>query len=184
MAASFPDFIRATRLVGCSTGVLLLLLGCSPVLDWRDWRPAGSGLSLSLPCKPTPQSRKVQLAGQTVLLALHACSAGGQTWALAYADIGDPTKLGLALAELRESAAANLEATSRQALPALLVPGATPHPESGRWALAGRLPDGTAVQEEVAVFARGTIVFQATVLGSALPAEAVATFFESVRVPR
>jgi hypothetical protein len=137
-----------------------------------------------MPCKPTPQSRKVLLAGQTVLLALHACSAGGQTWALAFADIGDPTKLALALAELRESAAANLGATSRQVLPALVVQGATPHPESGRWALEGKLPDGTAVREEVAVFVLGTHVVQATVLGSVLPAEAVATFFESLRVVR
>ncbi len=138
---------------------------------------------LTLPCKPVPQTRTVQLAGQAVRLSLHACSAAGQTWGLAYGDIGDPAKIGLALSELRESAAANVAATSRIQLPALLVPGATPHAQSGRWALVGRLPDGLAIQEEVAVFARGTVVFQATVLGETLQAEAVATFFESLRAP-
>ena len=184
MALHSLEPVSATRPSRWIAGTLALLVGCSPTLDWRDWRPAGSGLALSLPCKPTPQSRKVQLAGQTVQLALHACSAGGQTWALAYADIGDPTKLGLALAELRESAADNVGATSRQVLTPLAVPGATPHPDSGRWALVGKLPDGTAIQEELAVFVLGTVVFQATVLGTALPAEAVATFFESLQVPR
>ncbi len=157
------------------------LVACSPALDWRDWRPGGSGLMLSLPCKPTPQTRTVHLAGQAVRLSLHACSAGGQTWALAYADVGDPNMLGVALVELRESAAANVSASARQALPALNIPGTTPHVESGRWALEGRLPDGAAIREQVAVFARGTVVFQATVLGESLPAEGVATFFESLR---
>lgn len=138
---------------------------------------------LSLPCKPTPQTRTVLLAGQNVRLSLHACSAGGQTWALAFADIGDPTRTGAALVELRESAAANLAAGPLQAGPALAVAGATPHAESGRWVLHGRLPDGKAIREEMAVFTRGTLVFQATVLGETLPPEAVATFFESMRVP-
>ncbi len=178
-ALSIPA-VRPARALLCA---LVVLAGCSPTLDWRDWRPGDSGLQMSLPCKPTPQTRTVQLAGQSVRLSLHACSAGGQTWALAYADIGDPTRLGVALVELRESAAANLGASVLRPLGALKVRGATPHPESGRWALEGRLPDGKAIREELAVFARGTTVFQATVLGETLPAEPVATFFESLRVP-
>ncbi len=134
-----------------------------------------------MPCKPTPQVRSVRLAGQAVRLSLHACSAGGQTWALAYADVRDPAQVGPALAELRDSAAANLGGVQPQERSPLAVPGATPQPASLRWGLAGRLPDGQPVLEEVAVFARGTVVFQATVLGVQLPAEGVATFFESLR---
>ena len=164
-------------------GLCLFLAGCSPVLDWRDWRPASSGLSLLFPCKPTPQVRSVQLAGQAVRLALHACSAGGQTWALAFADVGDPTRIGAALADLRDSAAANLGAAASEPRALLAVPGATPHAGSRRWALVGRLPDGEPVRAEIAVFVRGTTVFQATVLGAELPPEGVATFFESLRIP-
>lgn len=163
-------------------GATLSLMGCSPTLDWRDWRPIDSGMMLTLPCKPTPQARTVRLAGETVRLSLHACSAGGQTWALAYADMGDPRLLGRALAELRDSAAANVNASNTQPRAALVIPGVTPHPESGRWVLQGKLPDGTLISEELAVFARGTVVFQATVLGQTLPAEGVITFFESLRV--
>lgn len=169
------------RRVGALVAAALALAACTPALDWRDWRPAGSGLMLTLPCKPTPQARTVQLAGQSVRLALHACSAGGQTWALAYADMVDPRLLGPALAELRDSAAANVAASALQPLAPLVVAGATPHPESGRWALQGNLPDGQPIREELAVFARGTVVFQATVLGETLSPEGVATFFESLR---
>jgi hypothetical protein len=135
-----------------------------------------------LPCKPTPLSRTVQLAGQPVKLSLHACSAGGQTWALAYADVGDLQRVGAALDELSRSAAANLSATAVQARPELVVAGATRHEASRRWALDGQLPDGQKVKEEAAVFTRGTFVYQVTVLGASLPAEGVATFFDSIRL--
>ena len=169
--------------IASGVGLCLFLAGCSPALNWRDWRPAGSGLNLLMPCKPIPQVRSVQLAGQAVRLALHACSAGGQTWALAFADVGDPTRVGPALADLRNSAAANVGAALPERRAPWVVPGATPHEGSQRWALAGRLPDGQPIREEVAVFVRGTVVFQATVLGTELPPEGVATFFESLRVP-
>jgi hypothetical protein len=177
----FPN--RAAWRVGPALLAGMAVVGCSPTLDWRDWRPAEGGVVLTLPCKPTPQTRTVQLAGQPVRLSLHACSAGGQTWALAYADVGDPTRLTAALVELRDSAARNLGAETLRPGPPLRVSGATPHAESGRWSLSGRMPDGKPVDEELAVFARGTWVFQATVLGAQLPPEGVTTFFESLRVP-
>jgi hypothetical protein len=86
-----------------------------------------------------------------------------------------------ALDELRSAAAGNLGTAATQPL-ALRVPGATPNPASGRVLVSGKLPDGTAVQEQVAVFTLGTKVFQATVLGPQLPADAVETFFGSLRV--
>jgi hypothetical protein len=64
------------------------------------------------------------------------------------------------------------------------VPGATPHGDSTRLRLSGKLPDGRAVGGAVAVFAYGTVVFQATVFGEALSEEAVQTFFASLRVGR
>jgi hypothetical protein len=45
----------------------------------------------------------------------------------------------------------------------------------------GQMPDGKPVAMQVAVFAHGTQAFQATVIGSALPAEAVQTFMGSIR---
>jgi hypothetical protein len=48
--------------------------------------------------------------------------------------------------------------------------------------MAGRLPDGKAVEEQVAVFSRGTRVFQATLVGPSLPPEVAETFFGGLRL--
>lgn len=153
---------------------------CSPVLDWREVRPAGTRLLAMFPCKPTAQVRQLQLAGQTVALSLHACAAAGWTWGLAHGDMQDPTLLGAALNELSSTAAANIGAAATQPL-ALQVPGATPHPASTRLHLAGRRPDGQALQMQMAVFSHGTRVFQTTVLGEREPGELAASFFDGLR---
>lgn len=159
----------------------LSLAACAPSLDWREVRPEGSAAAVLLPCKPSVMAREVRLAGGPVRLLLHACSAGGQTWALAAADMADPRRVAPALDELRAAALANLGAATSTPL-ALNVPGATPNVSSLRVQADGRLPDGAAVREQVAVFTHGTWVFQATVLGAQLPADGVDTFFGSLRV--
>lgn len=172
--------MRRRRQLLASIALVGALAACAPALDWREVRPQGAGLVALFPCKPSALTRSVALAGQTVRLALHACSAGGQTWALAFADVGDPARVRASLEELRRSAAANLAATATTPLP-LTVSGTTPNPASGREQLIGRLPDGQAVVEQVALFVRGTVVFQATVLGPSVPAEAADSFFSALR---
>lgn len=161
--------------------VVLAAGGCAPALDWREVRPAGSGVAAMFPCKPAGQARLVQLAQRTVRLELHACTAGGATWALAFADLDDPSRVGPALDELRTAAAANLGAPM-DAGEALRVPGATPNPSSVRIALQGRAPDGRSLGERVGLFAKGLRVYQATVLGEHIDAEAAGTFFGSLRL--
>jgi hypothetical protein len=116
-----------------------------------------------------------------VRLSLLACTAEGQTWGLAHADVADPARVGAALEELRRAAAANLSGGSATAMP-LQVPGATPQAASLRLRFDGRLPDGRPVQVQVAFFALGTRIFQATALGERLEAEACQTFFGSIRL--
>ena len=168
----------------CPVPLLLLasvLQGCAPELDWREVRPAGQSVQAQFPCKPAAQERRVQLSGKPVSLTLQACSAGGQTWGLAWADLGDPVLVGRALAELGAAAALNIAAASPATQP-LQVPGATPNPASQRTSLKGKLPDGKAVQMELAVFAHGTRVYQATVLGPQVGAEAAQNFLGALRV--
>jgi hypothetical protein len=160
----------------------LLLAACSPALDWRELRPEDSGAVAMFPCRPSSHARKVVLAGGEVLLTLHACSAADTTWALAFADLADPARVRPALDELRRSATANIAAQETREL-ALAVPGATPHPGAARLALAGRRADGGPVQEQVAVFAKGTRVYQATVIGAALPEEGLEVFFGGLKTP-
>ena len=157
------------------------MLACTPELNWRELRPAGSGVTLLLPCKPDSHARQVKLGPDSVRLELHACTAAGTTWALAFADMGDPARVGPALLELRRAAAGNVGALESQSL-ALEVEGATPNPASQRIQIQGRMPDGRAVTEQVAVFAKGTRVFQAIAMGEKLDAEAADNFFGSVRL--
>lgn len=165
---------------GVAVGVAALCAACSPALDWRELRPADSGLSVLLPCMPASHARRVNLGPDVVRLELHACTAGGVTWAVAFADVQDPARVGPALTELRAAAADNLAAAPAQPLE-LKVEGATPNPASQRVQFQGRMPDGRAVTEQVAVFAKGTRVFQAVALGDKLDREAVDSFFASLR---
>ncbi len=161
-------------------GLALVLAGCAPTLDWREVR-VGAAESVSLfPCKPSAHAREVSLGQQRVKLTLHACQAGGATWGLAWADVTDPAQVAPALRALLESARANLGEARVQARP-FNAKGQTPHPAAGRWALQGRYPDGQAVSGHVAVFSRGTVVFQATVLGVADPSEPADTFLAGLR---
>ena len=170
-----PATLRAIALCAAA-----LLAACAPALDWRELRPADSGgLMLLMPCKAVAQQRPVVLAGRTLRLVLHACDAGDRTWAVAIADVEDPALVPPALRALRESAAANIGAAPPAPLP-LAVPGATPQPGSGRARFAGRRPDGAGVAIETAVFSRGTLVVQATVLGAAVAPDDAEAFFASM----
>lgn len=170
-----------TRNLCLSLAMATLMLGCTPALDWRELRLANSGLTVLFPCKPTSHARRVRLGPDAVRLELHACTAGGMTWAVALADMQDPARVGPALTQLRTAAADNLSAAPAQLL-ALKVEGATPNPASERVQFQGRMPDGRAVTEQVAVFAKGTRVFQAVAVGEKLDAEAADGFFGSLRL--
>jgi len=151
-------------------------------MDWRDVRADATGLELQFPCKPARQQRSLPLAGAPVVLTLLVCSAEGQTFGLAHADLADPSRVQPALRELAAAAASNIGGASIRSAP-LQLTGATPN-ESGRLRLAGRLPDGKPAHMELALFAVGTRVFQASVLGEDLRDEAMQTFMDSLRVVR
>jgi hypothetical protein len=168
----------------CAVLFAVMLAGCSPALDWRDLQPEDSGARAQFPCKPVSNARDVPLAGATLRLTLHACTAGDDTtYALAVADTGDPTRVGDVLQALLDSAAGNVGSAPAPVPLPLAVRGATPNPASRRVALAGTRSDGEPVQAQVAVFAKGTRVYQATVLGRRVDAEAADTFFGALQTP-
>jgi hypothetical protein len=158
------------------------LAACSPTLDWREVRPEGSGAQVLFPCPPSSHARLVTMAGAQVRLTLYACSAGGATWGVAFADVGEPARVAATLQSLRESARSNVDGAQVAAAP-ITVSGATPFADAGRLRIEGRLADGKPVQEQVAVFARGTVVYQATAVGGKLDNEHVEMFFAGLRLP-
>jgi hypothetical protein len=165
-------------------GVLATALAgfaCSPTLDWRELQLEGTGIAVTFPCKPDRHARAIVLTGHAVRMEMLVCSAGGSTYALAFADLPDPAAVAPALAELRALAVTNIAAAPAPAA-SLQVPGMTPNPQAARLALSGLLPDGSAVQEQATFFAKGMRVYQASVIGSRPVGEAADTFLAALKL--
>ena len=163
------------------SALVLSLVACSPALDWRDVQPEGSGAAVLFPCKPDRFARTLTLAGTKVQMTLASCAAAGTTFALRHADLDDPAKLSAALGELRGAAAQNIGGAPHDATP-FAPRGATPNPLAERVAIEGRRADGHAVRMQAAFFARGMRVYQASVVGEQVDAEAADTFFSGLKL--
>jgi hypothetical protein len=173
------------------TGAALLLcaLGlaaCSPTFNWRETRPDGTALQALLPCKPDAAQRSVPLLGSPTELHLLSCEAGGLRFALAWADIGDPSQAGTALAAWRSASLAAIRVSSPPGDEASTawtaeVPGAS---ATLGVSAQGQDPGGAAVQTRTVYFAHGAQVYQAAVYGERLPTQALDTFFGGLSLPR
>ena len=71
---------------------------CTPTLDWREFVPEGSEISVRFPCRPDRSARPVTIAGATVQMQMLVCSAGDATFALAFVELADPARIGITLA--------------------------------------------------------------------------------------
>ena len=169
-----------SRPVGLWCWMLVALVACADALDWREMRPPGLQVSVSMPCKPTRLTRKVRLAEQALDMTMLACSAQSWTFAISAVELSDPAKVGPALTALQGAAVANIQGQVLTNAPAE-VPGMTPHPAARRLSIAGRLSDGKPVREQVMLFSRGLRVYQATVVGGEGDGAVAATFLDSLR---
>ncbi len=157
-------------------------MACAPTLDWREFVPEGSDISVRFPCRPDRSARSVTIAGATAKMDMLACAAGGATFALAFVEVPDPARIGATLAALRDSAVANVRGGEPRSA-ALQVQGMTPNEQSARLVVSGKLPDGVAVQQYAAFFTHGLRVYQATVIGGAPSQAAVETFIAGLKFP-
>jgi hypothetical protein len=168
--------LRLSVLVLC----LLSLAGCTPEFNWRQTSPPGSGATLLFPCRPRMDERTVRIAGSSLRMQMHSCRAGGVTFSLAFADVGEPTQVAVVLAALRLAAEGNLGgAISARPWTAR---GATPNQQSALVRIDGHLPDGKSIVEHTAFFVKGLRLYQATALGDSLDADALDSFFDSIEV--
>lgn len=158
-----------------------LATACAPELDWRELQPAGrAGPALLAPCRMNAQERELTLAGRRLIWTLHVCDAGAATFALGWGEVGDPAAVPTALAALRASASGNAGAQPAATMP-LAVPGATPQPGAAREQFQRIRPDGSTLHMDVATFARGTRVYQATVIGGGTAGDAAQAYLSSLR---
>jgi len=171
-----------TGLMGLVGAALGLLGGCSPALNWREVRLAGPGLVAMFPCRPVGETRQLTLAGTAVTMTLQACEAAGRTFAVGLADMGDPAAVDVGLRALRDASLAKSDGAAQAAVSNWAVGGMTPQPAAGRWQFSRPLPDGRSLHVDTAVFARGTWVIQATIIGQTAGAAAGAPFFDGLHL--
>lgn len=160
----------------------MLLMACSPVLDWREASIPDSGARALFPCKPEVHVRQVMLAGAVRPMHLSSCTAAERVYAVSHVDVGDVSRVTEVMQVLRSLAAENIGGAPKT-VGAQQVPGMTPNPLAERLAMAGKRPDGSAIEAQAVFFAKATVVFQATVVGDRLDAEAVDTFFSALKLP-
>ncbi len=162
-----------------ATVAACLLSACSPTFNWREVRPDETRLALLLPCKPDKAEKNVPLGGRPTTLRLLGCDAGGSTFALAVADLGDAARVADVLAQWQSATLANMKAGAPQFTP-LMLKGVAMSPAPLLVKAQGRRADGQAVSGQAAYFAQGTQVFQAVVYAEKLSPEVAETFFGSL----
>ena len=156
------------------------LAACNPTYNWREVPAGPAAVRAMLPCKPDKAVRQVTMAGRQVELDGMGCDAGGATFAVFHADVGDAGRSGEALAQWKQATLANMKAATVQDRP-FLPPGGLAVRESLQVVAAGRRPDGSSVESQAAYFARGSHVFQAVIYASKLRAEQTEPFFSGLR---
>lgn len=161
-------------------GLVTALLACSPAFDWRSVRVPDTQLVTELPCRPSRFQRDEVVAGVPLKLFMLSCAAGGVTYGVATADVGDPARVDAVLFALRDGATAAIRSSNRRP-GALNVSGATPFTGNSSAHLHGQRPDGETIDESIRVFARGTRVFQASAVGPSLPDSALRPFEDGLR---
>jgi hypothetical protein len=116
---------------------------------------------------------------------MHSCEAGGITFALAWADVGEASRSPDALALLRRATLAAIRVDPAQVdEPALQWTPAVPGAQSVQGLqVQGTQHDQRPVRMKAVHFVSGTLVYQAAMYGPSLPDEPATTFFEGLRLP-
>lgn len=160
---------------------LLAQAACSPAFNWREVRPENTRLSLLLPCKPDQAKKIVPLGGPPTTLLMLGCEAGGATFAIAVADLGDAAKAAPVLAQWQRLTLDNMKARpGASQVTAFKLSGAAAQPAALLVKAQGQRADGTAVSGQAAYFAQGSQVFQAVIYAPKIAPEVAETFFSSL----
>jgi hypothetical protein len=157
----------------------MVLGACTPTFNWREVRADGGALKAMMPCKPDNSERPVPMAGRQVSLQVMNCNTGGATFAILFADMGDPARAGEVLGQWKSATLSNLHSAAvRQTV--FRPAGAAALPQSLQVVATGERGDGTKVESHAAYFARGSHVFQAVIYADELKPEAAEMFFSGL----
>lgn len=159
--------------------MLMSLLACSPVLNWRSVRIDDLSLQATLPCKAERANRQVSWAEHAVDMGLVGCEARGAMWTIASVALPKNMSVGEGLAQWRQITLAHLQSDADAAGRMFVPPGALEVPQSMRLHVRGQSPDGAALEVDLAWFARaasgGAFLYQAAIYAPVSEAEGAET---------
>lgn len=160
----------------------LWLAACSPSFNWREVRLGGSELKALLPCKPDQGSRRQNLAGQEIEIAMLGCEAGGALFAVSVAELGPAAHATAVQVQWQASLLGNMQAASSKNS-AWSLKGAGAQLEPLRLDARGVRPDGKAVMVQGVWFVRGSRLYHAVIYAERISDEMREPFFGGLEFP-
>lgn len=159
----------------------VVLLACSPALNWREVALAGGEFKAWLPCKPDQATRRQHLAGYDVDLAMQGCETAGGLYAVSVVEQGSPAALQVMQAQWQTQLLAGLQAQGASRRP-YEIQGASPQPEPVYLQASGRGPEGRPLTVQAVWFVRGTRLYHAVLYAERITEEMSEPFFGGMRL--
>jgi hypothetical protein len=168
------------RLFAASAAALCLLLaGCSPKYNWRDYASPDAPYRVMFPAKPSTFTRTIDLDGMQVAMTMTAAEIDGATFAVGAAEAPDAARAQAALEAMQVALVRNIGAT-------VTTQKATVDTDRATRDVDARGTSNGVPMRLVGHFeARGKRFYQVIAIGKAdaLPAEQVEQFLTSFKLP-
>lgn len=164
-----------------ASALALLLVACTPALNWREVRPDGAALTALFPCKPDQGVQTVALGEHGVKMAMTGCEAGGAMFTLAHVALDGAVEAEALRALWQMGTLASMQgATTAEEPFALKKASAAVLPKQIR--ATGKRADGSPVAMRAAWFVVGGSLYQAAVYADRDVDEVAQTYFDGIRV--
>jgi hypothetical protein len=164
------------------SSLVVLLLACSPTLNWREVRLAGGELKALLPCKPDQATRRQSIAGRELELRMLGCEAGGALYALSVVELGDAADALAVQVQWQANLLGTLQANTSASSPWGLK-GAGSSLEPVQLNAQGMRPDGRPLAARAVWFAQGTRLYHAVLYANHISTEMSEPFFSGLELP-
>jgi hypothetical protein len=157
----------------------LLLAGCSPKYNWRDYASPDAPYRVMFPAKPATFTRTIDLDGMPVAMTMTAAEVDGATFAVGAAEAPDAARAQAALEAMQVALVRNIGATVTRQKATADTDRAT------RDVDASGTRNGATMHLVGHFEARGKRFYQVIAIGKAdaLPAEQVEQFITSFKLP-
>lgn len=157
------------------------LAACSPDHNWRTWRATTVPLVGVVPCKPDVAQREVMVDRARVSLHMHSCDNQGLRFVLAWVSLPTGADPEAFMMQWQKASAHALRV--QQPVQALNNPPVRGALHTAWWTMQGQDHRGQFIQNEMVFFNDAQHVYQAAIYGQKVADEAVAPFWEGLKLP-